>query len=103
MFGKEKPKNDVEIFTIYDSKSLSYGKTTQAPNRHVLIRDLVNMFREPAQQKENSLYINAEDYSIFKIGEYSNTTGLITAQPQEHVANLHDLRALAQQNGIVPT
>ena len=101
MFGKsDKKQSDIELFTIFDSKTNSYGQPTFAINRHDLIRQVVNMFKEPEQQQKNTLYINAEDFSIFKIGSYDKSTGTLHADGKlEHVANLHDLRALIHQNG----
>lgn len=105
MFSRTKQTEeipDIELFTIYDSKTKSYGTPTQAINRHDLMRNIVNMFQDPGQ-KANMLLLNAEDYSVFKIGSYSKKTGQIESQELEHVVNMHDLRAIAQPSGIVST
>lgn len=105
MFGKNKSdKNvDLEFFTIYDSKTQTYGNPTQAINKHDLLREVINMFKDPSQAK-NIYLTNAEDYSIFKIGSYCKRSGLLESQNLEHIANMHDLRALAQPDpGIVST
>lgn len=101
-FKKEPRPTDLELFTIYDSKTMSYGTPTQAVNKNDLMRNIINMFQDPSQ-KSNMLFTNAEDYSIFKIGSYSKSTGTIEVCNLEHIANLHDLRALAQPSGIVAT
>lgn len=101
MFGKDK-KSDLEFFTIFDSKSQSYDVPTFAMNKNVLMRDIINMFKDP-QQSKNKFLLNAEDYSLFKIGSYDKTTGQVTSHNLEHIANMHDLRAMAQETGIVPT
>lgn len=101
MFGKDK-KSDLEFFTIFDSKSQSYDVPTFAMNKNVLMRDIINMFKDP-QQSKNKFLLNAEDYSLFKIGSYNKTTGQVTSHNLEHIANMHDLRAMAQETGIVPT
>lgn len=102
----EDKKGDLEAFTIYDSKSGAYDVPAFAQNKNVLMRDIVNMFNDP-QQSRNKYLVNAEDYSIFKIGDYSKQTGQITSHNLEHVAYMHDLRAMAnppaQNLGIVPT
>lgn len=98
MFGKEKNvrQNDFEIFTIYDTKTLSYEIPMFAINKHDMVRQLINMFKDPGQ-KNNKYLVNAEDFSLFKIAAFSKREGTIeTVQTMEHVANLHDLRALAQ-------
>lgn len=102
--GKAQAQVDAELFTIYDSKTDSYGDVLAAVNGHDLVRQITNMFTDPAQSK-NRLYLNAEDYSMFKIGVYDKKTGAITSQEPQHVANLHELRTLAkrQTEGIIPT
>jgi len=104
MFGKTNDKIDSEIFAIYDTKVQSYGAPLFATNRHDVVRQLTNMFREPEQQQKNQLFLNAEDFSIFKIGTYEKTKGLIVGQnPPEHVANLHELKALIQKDSMSQT
>lgn len=97
MFGKNKnePTADLEIFTIFDSKTQSYGNPTFAVNQHDLVRQIINMFQDPTQ-KTNQLLTNAEDFSIFRIGSYWKRTGELQSCTLTHVANLHDLRAIAQ-------
>lgn len=95
MFGKkQEERSDLEIFTIFDSKSQSYGNPVFVQNKNVLQRDIINMMKDP-QQAQNLYILNAEDYSVFKIGTYSKTTGLVVSQNLEHVCNMHDLRAMA--------
>lgn len=103
MFGKKNEKNDEEIFVYYDSKSKSYGRPMFAKNKETIMRDILNMFRDKQEQK-SQLFVNAEDFSLFRIGGYSQQTGQIEAQNLEHMVNLHDLRSLAsEQQGIVST
>lgn len=94
MFAKKEKQADLEIFVIYDSKSESYGQPAFAQNKNVLMRELLNMFQDPSQAK-NQLFTNSEDYSIFKVGSYDKKTGLMETHNLEHVANLHDLRSMA--------
>ncbi|WNK14306.1 MAG: nonstructural protein [Microvirus sp.] len=104
MFGPKIPKNaDLELFTIYDSVSKSYDVPTFALNKNVLMRDVVNMFKDK-NQINNKFLLNAEHYSIFKMGNYDKKTGLVEAHNLEHIANMHDLRTMAlPDTGIVPT
>lgn len=107
MFGKkDEPRIDLEFFTIYDSKTQSYDQPTFAINRHDIVRQVINIFKDPSQSN-NKYLLNAEDYSIYRIGSYDKTTGLVNACNLEHVANMHELRAIAQPDtktlGIVPT
>lgn len=104
MFGNNKTQDpDGEFFTVYDSKSKSYSEPFPAPNSAVLMRDFVTAFKNPEAPQKNRYYQNAEDYSIFKAGSFNLKTGLINATNLEHVANMHDLRSMAQPPGIVST
>lgn len=94
MFKKSEKKPDLEFFTIFDSKVQAYDTPTFARNSEDLIRQILNMFKDP-QQSQNKFLINAEDFSIFRCGSYDRSTGIISSQNLEHVANMHDLRAMA--------
>lgn len=93
--GKTEKQVDLELFTIFDSKTESYREPALAYNQHDFIRQISNAFEEKREQ--NGLYANAEDYSVFKIGEYSKVTGKITAIEPTHVVNLHELRAMVEK------
>lgn len=96
MFGKTEKEPDLEFFTVYDSKSQSYFEPFAAKNSQVVIRDFCNAFQSPQAQEKNSYFINAEDYSLFKIGTFDKKTGNLTAFNREHVANMLDLKAMVQ-------
>lgn len=107
MFGRKSDlRSDVQFFTLFDSKSQSYSNPTFAPNSESMIRELLNLFRDPGQA-QNMYLLNAEDFSLFRIGSFDKSTGLLSAHNLEHVANLVDLRASVQPRmqdlGIVPT
>lgn len=97
MLGFPKPVKQIDfaLFTIYDSKTQFYDRPLFAANKQTMIRDMLNFLRDP-ENRNNKLNVNAEDYSIFEIGTYDKSTGMLTPQNLEHVANLHDLRAMAQ-------
>lgn len=100
MFGKNNQQQpDFEYFTIFDSKVGIYREPMLAVNRHDMLRQVDGLFRDP-QQKTNQLLTNAEDFSLFKVGEYSKKTGVITPCQHEHIANLHDIRAAVQRSQI---
>lgn len=105
MFGKTQTnKVDTEVFVIHDSKGATYWLPEYALNKHDMIRKLTNLFTNPDQQR-GPLVQNSEDFSCFKIGEYSRYTGEFTPCKQEHVCNLIDLRTMvrSQNSGVVPT
>nr|QJB19275.1 MAG: nonstructural protein [Microvirus sp.] len=97
-----KPKNgdvhqaDREYFTVYDSKSRSYTEPFPAMNKDVVLRDFLNAFNHPEASTKNTYYRNAEDYSVFRVGTFDLQSGELRAHQPEHVANLHDIRSLAQ-------
>lgn len=99
MFKKQEQEPDLEFFTIYDSKAQVYERPWFAKNKNVLIREVINMFKDP-QQAQNRFLTNAEDYSLYKIAQFDNTTGQVKSQNLEHVANMHDLRAIAHPEGL---
>lgn len=94
MFGKnKKASTDLEFYSVYDSKAQVYDLPALALNKESLLRDVLNMLRDPRQVR-NKYLTNAEDYSIFRIGSFSKETGMITAQNPEHIVNMHELRSL---------
>lgn len=94
MFGKKINQPDLEAFTIFDSKSQSYRPPMFAANRHVFVREITNCFRDPQEQAKNQLFVNAEDFAIFKVGSFDVGLGKLVTHEAEHVANLHDLRSM---------
>lgn len=99
MFGNKKNEKtdlpDLEYFTIFDTKTSSYREPILAINRHDLLRAIQNDFSDPAKAAKNQHYQNAEDFQIFKVGEYDKKSGTITGVHHEHIANMHDIKAVA--------
>lgn len=94
MFGKKSEKNpDLELYVIYDSKAQTYGRPIFVKNKDVLLRDIMQLFRDPAESK-NQLLVNAEDFSVFRIADFSHSTGMVEGYNPTHIVNLHDLRSL---------
>lgn len=110
MFEKKKKDSDLEMFTVYDSKTDSYRDPLFAVNSLDVLREFQNAFQDPDAPKKNSYFKNAEDFSLFKIGSYHRKTGLCEAHQPTHVVNFHELKAQALREnarnmspGIVPT
>lgn len=93
MFSKPE-KVDYEVFVTYDSKSKSYDIPVFVPSKEVLMRDIINLMNDPKHQTATRV-LNAEDFSLFKIGSYTLKDGKLTISNHEHVANFHDLRAMS--------
>jgi len=89
---------DVEFFTVFDSKSKSYTEPFPARNSDCVLRDFANAFRDPEAPRKNRYYQNAEDFAIFKIGNFDLKTGRMVSHNVEHVVNLHDVRTMVQPN-----
>lgn len=104
MFGKkDKPQAESEYFVIYDSKVGAYRNPMLATNRFDIIRQTESFFRDPKMELQD-LCTNPEDFSIFKIGEYSKTTGVIVPTQHEHIANLHEIKSsVLRSSGIAST
>jgi hypothetical protein len=96
LFEKNKPNPDLEVFAIYDSKVEAYGDPKFAINQHDFIRGILNMFKDPANA-QNQFFLNAEDFSLFKIGSYTRKTGTFVPQQPTHCVNLHELRAISDR------
>jgi len=94
MFGSKKNEEapDSEYFTIYDTKVGTYREPILAINRHDMLRSLTTMYTDPKAHRDQYV-LNAEDFQLFKIGEFSKKTGELTGCKPEHIANLHDIKA----------
>lgn len=101
MFGKKDKETltpDSQIFAIYDSKTESYGEPIFGLNGPDMIRRISNAFLKREQQESNPHWLNAEDFSLFQIGEYDKSSGKIVGQTiPTHVANFHELRSMIER------
>lgn len=102
MWPKKGQNPSLDLFTVFDSKAQTYDVPALSLNKNVLMRDVINMLKDPEQSK-NKYLTNAEDYAIFKIGTFDRLTGQITSQNLEHIANMHDLRAMAEPGALSST
>lgn len=93
---KREVTTDQTLFTMFDSKIGKYELPMMAANKLDIIRQLENLFKSPDAQK-SKYFTNAEDFSLFAIGTFDKSTGKITAQELEHVANMHDIKAYCLQ------
>lgn len=92
-------KADFEYFTIYDSKSRSYRDPVHTSNKLTFLRDLENLMKAPDARK-SEYFLNAEDFSAFKIGSFDRKTGRISLCDPEHVVNFHDVRSMVEQQNV---
>lgn len=103
MFGKKNPseKPEFEMFNIFDTKVGIYNDPMQAVNHHDMLRQLHSMMSDP-QQAENKFVKNSEDFQLFRIGFYSRRSGTLESIAPEHIANLHEIRHAAKNQGVQP-
>lgn len=97
VFGrsKEAKKSDVELFSIYDSKTGIYDLPSPAENQEDMIRAILNMFKSP-EGRSHRYFLNAEDYALFKVGGFGKKSGELECHSPAHCANLHELRRLVE-------
>lgn len=81
----------MNIFTIYDNKAKAYLTPFFTRNIDTAIRDC----KQIVNTTDHNFSIHAEDYSLFHIGEYDETSGKIIAQPPTHVINLLELKKVS--------
>lgn len=95
MFGlvkKDGDQADIEVFVLFDSKVGVYRDPVLSINRFDMVRNIELFFRNP-QNASDPLVVNAEDFQLFKVGEYTRKTGVLRSHGPEHVANLHEIKS----------
>jgi len=97
MFGKKSDQVDLECFVFFDTKVGAYRQPYFAVNRDVLLRSMVNEFRDPKYQN-TEMFLNAEDFSIYLIGTYAFKEGVIKPVKPEHVINVVEVRTMAMRS-----
>lgn len=93
MFGKKNEdvvQHDTEYFTILDSKTGKYERPWPSNNTATCIRELTNLLKDPSQS-QNRFVANPEDFSVYKVGTFSQATGQFLTHNGTHVVNLRDL------------
>lgn len=68
-------------FAVYDSKAQYYEKPMFARSKGEMLR----VFGDVANNKEHPVGAHPEDYSLFLVGEYDQTSGVLTNVPKEVV------------------
>lgn len=97
MFGSKKTEMQVDqnCYVIHDSKVGAYRDPQFAYNEEVLRRALINECSDPKLQ-HCDIFLNAEDFSVFKIGVYNRKLGRLETHEPQHVVNMIDIRTQAQ-------
>lgn len=96
MFGSKKDKShfDYGLYAFYDTKAQAYRLPMPEKDASIIIRQVEKLFFDPTQNG-NDLVTHAEDFALFKLGDYYSMSGHIEPCTPEHVVNLVELRARA--------
>lgn len=94
--GKTEQEPDYQYFAIYDTKVGHYRMPMAAVNKFEMVREIEKLYRDP-QQQANELVTNAEDFQVFKIGNYYKKQGILQGIQPEHVVNLHEIKSGVQR------
>lgn len=78
----------IKIYSIKDNKVGAFKTPFYSNNDMVAVRSLKNAVND---KSAGELFLNAEDFSLYSLGEFDEITGEITGQVQ-FVANAIDLK-----------
>lgn len=71
-----------EMFTVYDMVAESWLEPFFSPNSATAIRG----FQEACELETHQFCKHAEDYALFKVGEFNGATGLVAAHEPARIA-----------------
>lgn len=69
------------ICSVFDLKAAVFATPFYAPNVSVAVRDFANAVNDPAV----SISKNPEDFSLYYLGDFEDTTGVFDVRPQPEV------------------
>ena len=64
----------LQIFAVFDVKAEVYSSPSFLPNRGLALRSLSDIVADPS----TGISQHPEDYSLYKLGEFDNVSGVIT-------------------------
>jgi len=77
------------LYTINDVKAANYLPPFTSMNNQTAIRQ----FSTAIMQEGHDFNNNAEDYSLWRIGDYDTETTIIEQGNKELLANAHDIKS----------
>lgn len=95
----ENSNADLQLFIIFDTKVGNYRLPMFSTNKFSMLREIEQLMLDP-QHKNNQYVTNSEDFQLFKMGDFWYKNGKLIVHEHEHIANMHDLRAAAQQRAL---
>ena len=72
-------------YTIYDSAHEAYFHPYSFDNDNLALRQFANMANDDTQIAKNP-----EDYSLWRVGEFETTTGVLTSETPVCLAKAHE-------------
>lgn len=64
----------LKVFSVYDSKSETYGRPFCAKTKGEAIRD----FTDVANNKDNNIGKYPTDFALFHLGDFDDNSGVVT-------------------------
>ena len=77
-----------ELYAIYDSKAEIYNKPFHQPNQAVAMRTATDLANDP----NSEIAKNPQDYTMFYLGNYDDTTAQFELCEPKSVARFHELK-----------
>ena len=77
-----------KIYALRDIRTEAYLKPMFLQNLAVLDRAL----KDAKNDENNLLCLHPEDYQVYALGEYDDSTGKLTPQAPEHLYNIPDIK-----------
>lgn len=77
----------MQCFSIRDNASATYDQPFLRPNVVTAIRSITDALNDPASPWAK----HPEDYALYHLGEWDDTTGEFNSHAPQHITNLIDL------------
>lgn len=73
-----------KVFAVYDSAAEVFGQPMFVPSRGVAFRSFSDEVNRA--DANNQLFAHADDFTLYHIGEYEDTTGVLIPAEQIEIA-----------------
>lgn len=78
----------INIFAVFDKKAVSYLQPFYFPQKGQAIRSFEDAVNDP----QTSFNKHPEDYSLFKLGEFDDQSGIIKSSNPEFIEEALNLK-----------
>lgn len=87
----------MQIFSVYDKKAVAYNAPFYFHQKGQAIR----AFEDAVNDPQSPFFKHPEDFALFLIGEWDDTTGLIKSLPNP--VPVEEALVVRTKNTVVPT